>query len=277
MTKGTTLRGAHLVAAGAIAGALAGQPLTGCAEDLTARPGIHCARGAAAISPASRRDLVGSLRRLTGLAGLDFDDQGVLSLGDRAAPHGGSPTARLVLDAALESGMAFVVEDHSGSGQVAFGQLDAGTNVADVGRGEDRLLWRVRIDFKDLAHFAAPAPVRAAFDPGFALLHEILHGLGFPDTKEAEEIGAVEEILNRARGELGLPLRDRYLAEGRLVAEALLSVRIRFRTPAAPDGPPRDRYEYLTFLMDARQAPWAERAGLISACCLPGQRWMPRN
>lgn len=277
MTKGTTVLGTHIVAVGALVGALAGAPFTSHAEELAARPGIHCARGAAAISPASRRGLVDSLRRLTGLSALDFDEHGALSLGDRSTPHGGSPTARLVLDAALASGMAFVVEDHSGSGQVAFGQLDAGTNVADILRGDERLLWRVRIDFKDLADFAAPAAVRAAFDPGFALLHEILHGLGFPDTKGAEEVGAVEEILNRARGELGLPLRDRYLAEGRMVAEALLSVRIRFRTPAAPDGPPRDRFDYLTFLMDARQAPWAEEAGLISACCLPGQRWTPRN
>lgn len=277
MTQGTTLHGTHLAAVGVLFGALLGGARAGAAEDVHARPGIHCARGPAAISPASRRGLVDSLRRLTGLAALDFGHDEALSLGDRDTPAGGSPTARLVLDAALESGMSFLIEDHSGSGQVAFGQLDAGTHVADIRRGDARLLWRVRIDFKDLAEFAAPAAVRAAFDPGFAVLHEILHGLGFPDAKGAEEVGAVEEILNRARGELGLPLRDRYLAEGRLVAETLLSVRIRFRTPAAPDGPPRDRYQYLTFLLDARQAPWAERTGLISACCRPERRWMPRN
>ncbi len=277
MTKGTTRHATPFVAVGAIAGALLLGPRTAASEPEPARPGIHCARGTASVPPERRAHLVDSLRRLTGLARLDFDDGGSLSLGDRAAPHGGSPTARLVLDAALESGMIFVIEDHSGSGLVAFGQLDAGTNVADLRHGEERVRWRVRLDFKDLADFAAPAAVRAAFDPGFALLHEILHGLGFADGNHGEEIGAVEEILNRARGELGLPLRDRYFGEGRLVAETLLSVRIRFRTPAAPDGPPRDRYEYLTFLTDARSVPYAEPAGLTAACCPPARRWTPRN
>jgi hypothetical protein len=238
--------------------------------DPPARPGIRCARAEARVPPWAQQRLVESLRRITGFVGLHFRPDGDLSLGEPRAFAGGSATARLVLEAVMASGMAFVVEDHSGSGQVHFGQLDEGTIVTDIARPGELLLWRVRLDFEDLAGFSASPAVRAAFDEGFALLHELLHGLGFPDARRPDQLGPVEEILNRARAELALPRRDSYFAEGRRVAEELVSVTLRFRrheeaAPTQPGRPRRARYEYLSFLVDARTAPEAGEPGLIAA------------
>jgi hypothetical protein len=46
------------------------------------------------------------------------------------------------------------------------------------------------------------------------MLHELLHGLGYDDGSREEEIGQCEEMVNQARSELGLPLRDQYFKPG---------------------------------------------------------------
>ena len=62
----------------------------------------------------------------------------------------------------------------------------------------------------------------------------MLHGLGYDDLSRAEEIGECEDMVNEARGELALPLRDQYFVVPIRVTDNLASARIRFRSrPAA--------------------------------------------
>ena len=243
-------------------------------------PGIWSRRTSPHPVPRAHEDrLVESLRRITGLSGLQFRPDGALSLGAASSRQGGAPTARLIVEAALASGMAFMIEDHSGSELLHFAQLDPGAAVSDWAEPARALvLWRVRVDFKDLAGFSASPAVRAAFDPGFAVLHELLHGLGFRDPEDGGQVGPLEQVLNRARAELGLPQRDRYAGETLVVGETLVSVRLRFRSTPAASGTGKARFEYLSFLVDTRLAPRAsEENGLSAACCRPARRWTPRN
>jgi hypothetical protein len=171
-----------------------------------------------------------SLRRTTGVEGLRFDADGRLVL-DGAPPLGGSSVARELLARAQHCPIAFLVEDHSGSGRVDFGQLDAGTVYEDARTFARMEVRRLRLDFLDFERAQAPAPVRASFDVGFTFLHELLHGFGCADapSSEPEAIGECEQVLNRARDELGLPRRERYFAEAVATVGGMTTVRLPFR------------------------------------------------
>jgi hypothetical protein len=243
-------------------------------------PGIWCRRLSLHPVPRDHEErLAQSLRRITGLAGLRFQPDGALTLGDASLAKSGAPTARLIVKAALASGMAFIIEDHSGSELLHFAQLDAGTTLSDwLGPSQPLLLWRLWLDFKDLSGFEASPGVRAAFDPGFAVLHELLHGLGFRDPEDGGQVGPLEEVLNRARAELGLPLRDRYAAETLAVGERMLAVRLRFRRAAAAADRGKARFEYLSYLLDGRMLPrTGEEDSFSAVCCPPARRSRSRN
>ena len=134
-------------------------------------------------------------------------------MSEQPAPVTGSATARAILRRALQSGQVFMIEDHSGSPAVNFGQLDEGLRYEQTKPGclTSVLIWRVRLDLSDFRRVHAPASVRESFDLGFTLLHELLHGLGYEDAKEAAQLGGCETLLNQARAELGLPQRAEYL------------------------------------------------------------------
>lgn len=234
-------------------------------------PGIWCRRAFPHPVPRDHEErLVESLRRITGLAALRFEPDGALSLGDASLGDSGALTARLIVEAALASGMAFLIEDHSGSELLHFAQLDPGTELNDwAGPARPLLLWRLWLDFKDLSGFDASPAVRAAFDPGFAVLHELLHGLGFRDPEDGGQVGPLEGVLNRARAELGLPVRDRYAAETLPVGQTLLSVRLRFRRAPVADGRGKARFEYLSFLVDTRLAATTTQGVLRSIPTTP--------
>jgi hypothetical protein len=91
--------------------------------------------------------------------------------------------------------------------------------------------------------------VRATFDEGFTLFHELLHGLGYMDASRVRELGPCGEIVNRIRSELGLPLRDQYFGEAWRITERLTSVRLRFRSQALNGNPSRWESHYLFFLL----------------------------
>jgi hypothetical protein len=204
-------------------------------------------------SGAHEEQLVASLRRIAGLPALAFGADRMLTLGAVLSP--GSQTAREILSEVVEGSMLFVIEDHTDSDAVSFAEIDAGTVVTHHERPQDRLLqWRVRIDFADFGRVHAPPAVRTAFDPGFALLHELLHGLGERDALRADEAGPVEEILNRARVELGLPTRERYFAERVPTPRGQLAARLRFRTLGTVDAAGRTEYLAFHFLRRTRPA-----------------------
>lgn len=208
-------------------------------------PGVWCSREPGrTLSTEQRQLLTRSLGRITGWEKIQFSAHGLLLLNEVADANGGSSIARQILTEVLRSGAAFLIEDHSRSHAVDFGQLDEGTVYED---GEHRLMiWRVRVDFDDFRQMQAPTAVRAAFDEGFMLLHEMLHGLGLKDTKQVGEIGECESVLNRARAELGLPLRDDYFGQALRLTSSVISAKLRFKSRSP--GNTKWKWHYLYFL-----------------------------
>ncbi len=205
-----------------------------------------------ALTMPQREQLTNSLRQMTGWKQLQFTAEGALVTGDSAVSEGGSALARKVWLMARQSGFRFVIEDHSGSPDVNFGQLDEGTNYFDVRRNLKLEIWRVRLDFLDFTQMQTTPEVRESFDPGFTLLHELLHGLGYKDTRVPGELGECEQLVNRIRAELGLPQRLQYHGEIIRLSRWIASVRLRFRSliPASANdaGKMRWKNQYLYFL-----------------------------
>ena len=212
------------------------------------RTGVWCERRSDySITKEHERRLVLSLRRITGYGALQFAPDGSLSPGDSVVA-GGSAEARGILMRAVCSSGSFVIEDHSGSSSVNFGQA-VREQVCEPRDGRSSHVWRLRLDFDDFQQMDASLEVRAAFDEGFTLFHELLHGLGYADASHARELGPCEEIVNRIRSELGLPLRDQYFGEAWRITERLTSVRLRFRSQARNGNPTRRESHYLFFLL----------------------------
>ncbi len=217
------------------------------------------------LSDAREEELARSLRRITGLQGICFAEGGALSLGDDRASEPGSSLARQILLCALGSGNVFIIEDHSGSPVVNFGQMDQGTKYEDMKSQQRMDIWRVRLDFNDFREMAAPREVRASFDVGFTMLHELLHGLGYKDAETENEIGECEKLINQARAELGLPLRDQYFGESLPLSPYHTSVRLRFRSEKRS----RRRLQYLFFLLPMGSGPWQSEEGMSMFNCRP--------
>jgi len=213
--------------------------------------------------------LAQSLRRITGLSELHFAEDGSLRTGAATTEIEGSATARDILSCALGSGYVFVIEDHSDSPAVNFGQIDEGLRYEDAGIGLRLLIWRVRLDFDDFRAMQASREVRASFDPGFTMLHETLHGLGYKDAATVDELGECEEKLNRARAELNLPLRDQYFGDTLQIAQRFVSVRLRFRdkSPRVRAGSARNRTQYLFFMLPNGYEPRPASVGAAAFDC----------
>jgi len=231
-------------------------------------PGVWLS-GEAGYKPTGARveELTRSLRRITGFSDLHFAKDGLLVIG--AAQSEGSATARRILSCSLRSGSVFIIEDHSGSPSVNFGQLNEGLRYEDAMTGLRLAVWRVRLDFDDFHEMQASREVRDSFDAGFTTLHELAHGLGYKDAMSVGELGECEETLNRARAELGLPLRDQYFGDELRIARHFVSVRLRFRSDKAPvsAGPDRARTQYLFFMVQTDYEQQTTPAGVAAFDC----------
>jgi hypothetical protein len=111
------------------------------------------------------------------------------------------------------------------------------------------MVWRLRLDFSDFREMQAPREVRASFDVGFTMLHELSHGLGYKDAASLDELGECEKLINRARTELNLPLRDQYFGDTLPLSRSFVSIRLRFRRGAPAPGAARGRAQYLFFIV----------------------------
>jgi hypothetical protein len=231
-------------------------------------PGVWLS-GEAGYKPtgAHVQELTRSLRRITGFSDLHFAKDGSLVIG--ASQSEGSATARRILSCSLRSGSVFIIEDHSGSPSVNFGQLNEGLRYEDVMTGLRLAVWRVRLDFDDFLEMQASRDVRDSFDAGFTTLHELSHGLGYKDATRVGELGECEETLNRARAELGLPLRDQYFGDELRLARHFVSVRLRFRSDKAPvsAAPDRARTQYLFFMVQSAYEQQTAPAGVAAPGC----------
>lgn len=214
------------------------------AEALPKAAGIWLSRHAQhRLSAENKEQLEQNLRTIMGLPELRFGEEGQLLLGDLSAAEGGSEIARQMLLCALGSGHIFIIEDHCNSPSVNFGQMDEGTNYEDTIVGCQFLIWRIRLDFDDFRTINAPADVQESFNPGITLLHELLHGLGYRDAKQPEEIGECESLVNQVRAELRLPLRDQYFADTLRITPNVFTLRLKF------SGATRRRAKYLFFVL----------------------------
>ncbi len=194
------------------------------------------------LSKQHQEELLLNLRQITGLCELRFKEDGSLSLGDTAGSSNGSFASRQVLLRAIESGYVFFIEDHTGSPDVNFGQLDEGTLYEDETTGSRFLIWRIRLDFEDFRKMAAPDKVRESFSIGFTLLHELLHGLGHKDALQIRDLGECEEQINIVRLEMNLPTRDQYFAEQLKITDQFFTLRLKFRDHV------KQKNQYLYFM-----------------------------
>jgi hypothetical protein len=256
------------IATGAMAGLFL---LTGIAFAQSAfpkTPGVWLSGEAGYKTSGARvEELTRSLRRITGFSELHFANDGSLVVGD--AQSEGSATARRILSRSLKSSSVFIIEDHSGSPSVNFGQLNEGLRYEDAITSLRLTVWRVRLDFADFREMQASREVRDSFDAGFTALHELLHGLGYKDAASVDELGECEETLNQARAELGLPLRDQYFGEALRMARRYVSVRLRFRSnaPQVSAGSDRARTQYLFFMIQSDFEQRVAPAGMAAFDC----------
>ena len=160
------------------------------------------------ISLEHRNKLSSSLRQITGVADLFFDDNGALNFNPSVA-SGGSVTARSLLQKAVFGSNAIVIEDASARSDVVFARV-----VPAIWRhhaGLNARAFVVLIDFADFNHLIGDDPALRAFDVGWALLHELDHVVeNSADPNSAGIVGECEAHLNRMRQECGLPQRADY-------------------------------------------------------------------
>jgi hypothetical protein len=117
--------------------------------------------------------------------------------------------------------VAIELESHDYSSHIAFAHITAGVVYTSFQTGARIEARQVQLDFSDFAELRGEREVIAAFDLGFAVLHELVHGVwGLRDAVgEMNELGACDEQINRMRRELNLPERQGYSAG----AQAVLS------------------------------------------------------
>lgn len=125
---------------------------------------------------------------------------------------GASASARALLSAAVDGEAAFELEAHDHSLGVAFACITAGVYYVDRASAAQIHVRQVQLDFADFEQLHGSREAVIAFDPGFAVLHELVHGLlNLPDAVGDPTLaGACDEQVNRMRHELGLPKRQGY-------------------------------------------------------------------
>lgn len=182
------------------------------AGSLRYRPGLRNSSGSQRLSAAQLQQLLDSLRHKTGLIELGFDEAGFLTLGDRTRLAGGSATARELLVATVDGRLVFELEAYNNSPDLAFAYITGGMFYSSQ-RTQARIEVRqVQLDFGDFGQLNGARAVLAAFDCGFAVLHELAHGVWRlrDAVGDSGRTGECDQQINRMRRELGLPERLGY-------------------------------------------------------------------
>jgi len=160
------------------------------------------------LAQSRRTELAEKLRRITGLNGLDFDENGALLLGEEK-PAGGSQTARQLLTEAAQGKNVIVLEDASNRQDVVFCRVVEGRWKTDADRKPP--VFVVLIDFADFSHVMGDKAALAAFNEGWGVLHEIEHVVHDSiDPTKLGEAGECEGFINLMRRECGLAERADY-------------------------------------------------------------------
>ena len=159
------------------------------------------------VSAEHRDELVDRLRAITGWSELAFADDGVLRIGEGI--ESGSSSARDLISRAVSGNRAILLEDASSRKDVVFCRVVLGKLMRDTtGESEVNI---VLIDFDDFRQVSGDKQARAAFDVGWAVLHEIDHVVSDScDPDHDTSLGDCETHINQMRRELGLPTRNSY-------------------------------------------------------------------
>lgn len=213
--------------------------------------GIRNSSGSRAMRPSQQRRLLESLRRKTGWRDLQFDAAGFLTPGDRMNFGGGSAAARELLLAAMEGRVAIELEAACHSPHIAFARITGGTVYASFRTREKIEVRKVQLDFADFAELRGDPAVIEAFDPGMALLHELVHGtLGlFDAVGETGRLGECDEVVNRIRRELHLPERQGYSARVRAMPGSHTGITLLAELAFASTNSAMDRNESKRFYL----------------------------
>jgi hypothetical protein len=179
------------------------------------RPGLRNSAGERQLDKSQLQKVVDSLRHKTGFQEMHFDQSGFLTIGDRTQVCGGSETARTLLAAAVDGHQAIELQADNHSPRVAFAAIQPGAIYTHFQTKARIKVWHLQLDFADFGELRGTREAITAFDLGFAVLHELVHGvLGLSDGAEGQpELGACDEQINRVRRELNLPERQVYGAQ----------------------------------------------------------------
>ncbi len=178
------------------------------------RAGLRNSSGSRSLAAKQLLRVLESLRQKTGFLEMRFDESGFLTLGDRTCFVGGSATARELLITTVDGRVAIELEAHDYSPDIAFAHITAGTVYTSFQTRARIEVRQAQLDFSDFAELRGEREAIAAFDLGFAVLHELVHGVcGLRDADgETAELGACDQLINRMRSELNLPERQGYSA-----------------------------------------------------------------
>ena len=217
----------------------------------------------ASLAEAKRAALAAQLRAITGWAGLHFDSQGALRFGTQA-PSGGSQSARALLAEAQGGENLLIIEDASGSADVAFSCVLEG-RWRDGSEGRPAA-FVVQIDFDDFTHIRGDRAALAAFNVGWGLMHEVEHAVrDSADPEGPGESGECEAAINLMRRECGLAKRAEYFYTPLPGAERgdfkTRYVRLAFEEARAADKKRRRYWLY----WDAAQTGGAPGAGQVAS------------
>ena len=157
------------------------------------------------VSQSDREELAQRLRTITGWNSLSFNSDGALSVGDAAA-RGGSKGARDLLAKTFSGKRVILFEDASSRKDVVFCRVVLG-KLDHMPTAEVHV---VLIDFADFRQVTGDKQARAAFDVGWAVLHEIDHVVEDSADPQDDVPGDCEAHINLMRRELGLPVRNSY-------------------------------------------------------------------
>jgi hypothetical protein len=153
------------------------------------------------VSNSKREELARRLRTITGWSALSFNSDGALRIG--AHLNGGSKAARDLLTRTSNGNRIILLQDASSRKDVVFCRVVLGT----LDQAEVNI---VLIDFDDFRQVSGDKQARAAFDVGWAVLHEIDHVVADSADPQTDVPGDCESHINRMRSELGLPIRKSY-------------------------------------------------------------------
>lgn len=190
------------------------------------------------VSKANRKELTRRLRAITGWSHLDFDSDGAMTIGD-ADPQHGSESARALIRKAFAGRHAIVFEDASSRKDVVFCRVD----LTKLDHAPSSDVYVVLIDFADFRQVSGDKQALAAFDVGWAVLHELDHVVEDSQDPQEDVAGDCEDNINSMRRELGLPVRNSYFFsflplknDGNLVSRF---VRLGFDQDTTPDAKPK--------------------------------------